>query len=141
MNRLGMPLPLACLGWNFKRIKNLSNLPIAESLLSEFPHLLGILQLSYVLYNVPALNFLAIGQPPFPFLVAPALPNWNAVELQIHQNSCSGGKNLGCNSFNRILRLLKLAKTLLTQRNPLRIAKTCYQTIVLQILEIYSASR
>ena len=82
MNRFGMPLPLPGLNWDFKRIKNLCNLPIAKSLVSEFHHLLGVLQLPCVIYNVPTLNFLAIGQPSFPFLVASGLPNWNAVELQ-----------------------------------------------------------
>lgn len=97
MNRLCMPLPLPDLSWNFKRIKNLSNLPIAESLISEFSHLLGVLQLPYMVHNMPTLHFLAISQPPFPFLVTPTLPNWNAMQLQILQNGGPGGKNLSRN--------------------------------------------
>lgn len=92
-----MPLPFSGLGRDFKRIKDLSDLPKAVPLISKLPHLFNIFLLPLVVFKLSALNLLPIPQPSFPFLIGSCFPDRDAVELKMLQYGGSGGKNLSCN--------------------------------------------
>lgn len=60
-----------------------------------------------MVFKLSALNLQPIPKPSFPFLIASRFPDRDAVNLEILQNSGSGGKNLVSNfvtseSFNDI---------------------------------------
>lgn len=94
MNGLSVPLTLPRLGRDFKGIKDVCDLPITVTLLPSFSHLPDVILFSLVDLNLAALNLLSVSKASLSFLVSSSFPNRYAMQLEILQNSGSGGKTI-----------------------------------------------
>ncbi len=92
-----MPPPLVCLRRHLHRVQDIRNFPETKSLLPQLTHFKNGLLFSLMLRTASFLDLLPIGQSPYPFLVGSSLPDRDSMDLEILQNSGSGGKNLYCN--------------------------------------------
>ncbi len=95
LHRPRMPLSTPSLRWNFERVENIGDFPVAESLASQGAHLFDVRGFSLVL-DLKALHHpSAISKLTTLGNADSCLSYGDAMQLEILQNGGSGGKNLG----------------------------------------------